>query len=441
VAHAARRPRRQAQSAGLLLALACAGCASQGDPPGGPPDTAPPQVMTVRPDSGAVLPELKGDVVIQFDEVIDEMPGSSGGAAGISGLAKLVSLSPVAGDVKVSWHRSAIHLHPNEGWRRGRVYRLELFPGVTDLRHNIMKKGRTVVFSTGPAVPHAAITGTALAWVEQRALTQGLILAALRPDTVPYVTYTDSAGNFKLTGIPPGNYVVYAVFDQNNNRRIDRREAYDSAEVHVDSAATAVLWTFTHDTAGPRLREAAIVDSLAMRLEFNAALDPATPLDTSAVHVFLLPDTTPVPVTGIYAAAAYDSTRARERAVQDSLKRAADTTHRAAVDTTKRAPPVVARPGGRAPGPGGPAGAAPVDTLARHLLRGRPVPTDKIVVRLSVPLKPGSKYLARVRGATNLNGAKADGVTVLAVPVPKPVAKDTTKAPRDTTRVRKDTTP
>jgi len=32
-------------------------------------------------------------------------------------------------------------------------------------------------------------------------------------------------------------------------------------------------------------------------------------------------------------------------------------------------------------------------------------------------------------------------VAVLAVPVPKPAAKDTTKTPRDTTRVRKDTTP
>lgn len=441
MAHAARRPRRQAQSAGLLLALACAACASQGDPPGGPPDTAPPRILSVRPDSGAVLPDLKGDLVIQFDDVIDEMPGSSGGPSGISGLAKQVALSPVAGDVKVSWHRSAIHVHPEEGWKRGRVYRLELYPGIADLRHNILKQGRTIVFSTGPALPHASLTGTALAWVEQRPLTQGVILAALRPDTVPYVTYSDSAGNFKLTGIPPGNYVVYAVADQNNNRRADRREAYDSTEVHVDSAATAVLWTFVHDTAGPRLHTAALVDSFALRLEFSAALDPATRLDTSAVHVFLLPDTTPVPVTGVFAAAAYDSVRARERAVQDSIKRAADTTRRAApADTTNRAPPPGARPGGRAAVPGGPTAPAP-DTTARHLLRSRPVPTDKIVVRVGAPLKPGSKYLARVRGATNLNGAKADGQAVLAVPVPKAVAKDTTRAPRDTAHVRKDTIP
>jgi hypothetical protein len=113
------------------------------------------------------------------------------------------------------------------------------------------------------------------------------------------------------------------------------------------------------------------------------------------------------------------------------------------VDTTKRAPPPTAgRPGGRAVGPGAPNAPAPADTsLARRLLKQRPVPSDKIVVRLGTPLKPGSKYLARVRGASNLNGAKADGHTVLAVPVPKPAPKDTTKTPRDTTRVRKDTIP
>ena len=435
MAHAARRPRRQAQSAGLLVALACAGCASQGPPPGGPPDTTPPQIVSIRPDSGAVLTEMKGDVVIQFDDVIDEMPGSSGGAAGVSGLAKLVALSPVSGDVNVSWHRSAIHVHPNEGWKRGRVYRLELFPGVTDLRKNTLKQGRTIVFSTGPALPHATLTGTALAWVEQRALTQGLILAALRPDTAPYVTYTDSAGNFKLAGIPPGDYVVYAVADQNNNRRADRREAYDSSAVHVDSTATAVLWTFAHDTAGPRLSTAALVDSLALRLEFSAALDPTRRLDSSAVHIFLLPDSTPLPVTGVYVAAAYDSARARAREVQDSIKRAADTTHRAApVDTTRRVRPPVAGRAGAPAQPGAPARAAATDSsLARQFLKLRPAPTDKLVVSVATPLKPGSKYLARVRGATNLNGAKADGQAVLAVPIPKPVAKDTTKAPRDTT--------
>ena len=164
--------------------------------------------MRVIPESGAVLPALKGDAVIEFDEVIDEMPGSrGGGAAAITGLAHQIVLSPVAGEVRVSWHRSAIHVKPAEGWKPNRVYHLELLPGIVDLRRNIMKKGATVIFSTGAPLPHAALAGTALQWVEQRVLTGGVIRAAPLPDTVAYVTLTDSAGDFHLSDIPPGRYL------------------------------------------------------------------------------------------------------------------------------------------------------------------------------------------------------------------------------------------
>src|SRR2546422_10328791 len=77
--------RRQAQGPGLLVALALAACAKLGDPPGGPPDTTPPTVVAVRPESGAVVPDFHGDAVVQFDEVIDEMAGGGGGGAGGGG--------------------------------------------------------------------------------------------------------------------------------------------------------------------------------------------------------------------------------------------------------------------------------------------------------------------------------------------------------------------
>ena len=57
---------------------------------------------------------------------------------------------------------------------------------------------------------------------------------------------------------------------------------------------------------------------------------------------------------------------------------------------------------------------------ARKLLRQRPTPFDRLVVQVREKLVPGSKYLIRARGATNLNGASTDGQAVLAVPVPKP---------------------
>jgi len=400
--------------------------------------------VRVIPESGAVLPALKGDAVIEFDEVIDEMPGSrgggggGGGAAAITGLAHQIVLSPVAGEVRVSWHRSAIRVKPAEGWKPNRVYHLELLPGIVDLRRNIMKKGATVIFSTGAPLPHAALAGTALQWVEQRVLTGGVIRAAPLPDTVAYVTLTDSAGDFHLSDIPPGRYLVWAIQDQNNNRQLDRREPFDSVTVAVDSSASAVLWAFAHDTVGPRIRGVDPVDSVACRIQFTAPLDPRRPLDTARVRVFALPDTTPVAVRALFTSAQYDSLQAKARALADSLRRAKDTTARAR-------PPAPAAP--RAPAVAGPPPRAPIgrDTAAarvdttkiRQLLKQRPVPSDRLVVQMAQPLEPGKKYLIRVHDATNLNGAvaaEAHGVLTVPVPKPSPPARDTTRAPRDSTK-------
>src|SRR5438552_6699406 len=145
MARSARRPGRQAQVPGLLLALllagawqASGGCASVGTPPGGPPDSTPPRILHVQPESGAVVPNYGGDVVIQFDETVDEMPS----AGGIGGLSGQVLLSPVAGPVKVSWHRSSVAVKPKEGWKP-RGYRLEILPGFVDLRRNRSDSGKT----------------------------------------------------------------------------------------------------------------------------------------------------------------------------------------------------------------------------------------------------------------------------------------------------------
>jgi hypothetical protein len=414
--------RRRAAFALAGLALACANVEP---PPGGPPDTAPPQIVAVRPESGAVVRDLRGDAEIRFDEVVDEMASGTPG----SGLERFVVLSPVAGRVRVSWARTAIRARPREGWKPGRVYRLELRPGLLDLRRNVLKEGRVILFSTGPAIPNGVLSGTVVQWVEQRLAPDALIQAALLPDTAPYVTFADSSGRFRLDGLPAGRYAVYAVVDANRNGLRDRREPYDSAIVTLDSSAAAVLWTFVHDTAGPRLRTADHVDSLSARLTFSQALDPALRFDSTSVQVVTLPDSTPVTVRRILTPAQFDSLLARERAADSARRAAADT---AAPRAAPARPDSAVRPAGP-PRPlvrgATPPPTAEGDTTAlRALLRGRPLPTDRVMLRLAAPFAPGGKYLIRVRGARNLNGAVADGQAVLSIPVPA-----APRAPADST--------
>ena len=418
MARSARRPGRQAQVAGLLVVLLA--CASVGDPPGGPPDVAPPTIISVKPDSGAVVPGFKGDAVIRFDEVVDEM-ATGGGRGAVGGLERQVLLSPVAGPVRVEWHRTTVTVKPKEGWKR-RVYRLEILPGFVDLRRNRLDTAKTVLFSTGPEIGHARIGGIALKWIEQTILVRALIEAVPLPDSVGYLTMADSGGQFEIEALQPGRYIVYATADENGDRRRGLREPYDSIEITLDSSSNVALYTFPHDTIPPKPRTAEFVDSISIRVEFTQALDPTVSLDTAHVHVLQLPDSTPVAIAQIFTQRQYDS-------LQRVAREKADSTAAAARDTGVPPPrihPTVPPP----PGPaGGRAAPAKVDTtLVRQLLARRSVPSAKIVIRVAQPLKAETRYVVRIQGATNLIGKKGEGL--VSFTVPKPTPADTTRRAR-----------
>jgi len=405
----------------------------------------------VKPESGAVVSNFHGDLEIQFDEVVEEMAGS-GGAGSVSALAKQILLSPVRGPVNVSWHRSRVTIKPKEGWKR-RVYRLEIMPGFTDLRRNRDDSAKTVLFSTGPEIGHARIGGIALKWIEQTVLLRALIEAVPLPDSVGYMTMADSGGQFNLTNLQPGRYIVYATADENSDRRRGLREAYDSVEVTLDSSTNVALFAFPHDTVPPRPRTATSVDSLSVRVEFTQALDPTKSLDTSHVQLLELPDSTRVPIVQILTQRQFDSVATAAGAARQK----ADSAAAAARDTTKRAqmvhdtssrpnihptvPPGTPVPPAAPPPPppsarGAAAARTPAktyvdSTLVKQLLGQRPIPSDKIVIRLAHPLKPETRYLVRVAGATNLIGKRGTGD--IGFTTPKPVARDSTRTPADTT--------
>ena len=427
MARPARRPRRQAQIARLFLAVvgaALCACASVGDPPGGPPDVAPPRIISIQPESGAVVPNFDDDITIQFDETIEEQATGGRSGEGLAGLEQQILLSPVAGRVNVDWHRSRITVKPKEGWKR-RVYRLEVLPGFSDLRRNRFDSSAVVLFSRGPAIGHARIGGIALKWVEQSILLRALIEAVPLPDSVGYLTMADSGGQFNIDNLQPGRYIVYATADANNDRRRGLREAYDSVEVTVDSSANVALYTFPHDTVPPRPRTATFVDSVTIRVEMSQPLDPTKSLDTTNLRVLALPDSTPVAIARVLTQRQFDSLTAAARAKADSEAAAKrDSVPRDSVRVRRP------EPSGR---PTEPSDRPRVDTsLVRQLLARRPVPTDKLVITVVSPLKPDTRYAVQILGATNLIGKTGDGT--VSFTVPKPTPRDSTKT--DSTRTK-----
>jgi hypothetical protein len=386
-------------------------CARIEPPPGGPPDPEPPRLIATRPDSFQRLTRFTGVAEFQFDEVVSE-GGAPNRGEGTGGLEKLVILSPSTRVPEVDWRRSRITVRPREGWQPNRVYRVELLPGVTDLRSNRSDAGAVITFSTGAPRPETKLEGQVLDWSTSRPVPGALVIASLLPDSLPYRGVADSSGRFALGPLPQGDYSVSGVLDQNGDHRQDPREAYGSGRVARGKTAVGELWAFVHDTTPPRIQTVTVDDSVKATITFSQKLDPRQRLSTKDVTLRLLPDSTPVPVSSILPQPLDDSLHARKApAVEDSI---------AVPDSLAR--PDTGRAGRRnIPAPRGRALAAPRPS--------RPPLYDRLVLRVPRPWRPGSRLVVELRGVKNVTGVAGTATGVLAVPeAPKQEAVDTTKA-------------
>ena len=400
--------RRAARSLAIAL-VALAACARIEPPPGGPPDQAPPYLVSVSPDTMASLPGFDGEVEFQFNEVISEGSSPSRGT-GTGDLERLILLSPTDKIPEVSWKRSRLTVRPREGWRPNTVYRVELLPGVMDLRNNrATELSRTLTFTTGGEMPRDTLALRVYDWTTGRPAVRALVEAFLLPDSLRYRFSTDSSGRISATPLPPGQFLVYAVLDANSNSLREEREAFDSATV-ATGADSVELWTFPHDTTPPRVREALPRDSTSVAVQFSQPLDPGLDLTPEAVSVWRQADSSMVEVAWLLTQAEADSL---QRAEQDSaMKRAAEAV---APDSAAPTPPPDSAPAARAKpgaGPGAPAPEPP----------SRPALSDRLMLRLVAPMDSGGRYGFSIRGVRNVTGVSADVNGVFVAPEPRAVA-------------------
>ena len=399
-------------------------CARIEPPPGGPPDRAPPRLIATQPDSFAVLTRFEGAAEFEFDEVISE-GGTPSQGQGTGGLEKLVILSPTTQVPEVDWRRSRITVKPKEGWRPNRVYRVQLLPGVTDLRNNPSREGAVLTFSTGAPRPQNTLQGLVVDWSTSRPAPGGLVVASLLPDSLPYRGVADSSGRFSLGPLPAGDYLISGVVDQNQNLLQDAREAYGSARVQRGRSDVGELWAFVHDTVPPRIQTATADDSVSATVTLSQKLDPRQRLTPRDVRLRLLPDSVPVAVASILPKPVDDSLNRRRPATDTA---AVDT---AAADTARRTDTTLARRRTQR-APREQAQTAP-------MLTSRPPLFDRLVLRVPRPWAPGARLVLEIRGLRNVTGVAGTAVGVIAVPErPKPAARDTAGAGgrRDTTRAR-----
>jgi len=394
----------------LVLAgvVATAACASQQFPPGGPVLHTTPKILALLPESNAVHVTEK-HVVFRFDRVVSQTP------AGGTTLENMFLVSPWTGPPSVSWHREHITVTPHKGIRPGTVYTVTMLPGITDLHGNSIKTTTVLTFATGDSIPATALRGLMFDWVGNKLVPKAIVEAITRPDSIVYITQTDSSGRFLLAHIPRGHYHVVGWLDANTNRKRDARELFDSADVTLTDSARVELLAFIHDTVGPRIGDVKPVDSTTLRVTFDKGLDVTQAIPSLRFRL-VAADSTVVPLAGAQSAASADSVRAaRLRAKDDSVARL-DSLRRADSGVTGRDTIQLRRRALRRQV------RRDSITLAAKPKPSRPSPITEVVVALVGPLKPGKSYRLSVDSVRNLQHAVRS--SALAFTIPKAISRD-----------------
>jgi hypothetical protein len=420
----------------ILLALALANlesCANVQAPPGGPPDSIPPMLIAVYPDSNAVVSWTgkREKVRFEFDEPISEQ-----------NLQVAAILYPFEPRPNVDKGKRELRVRPRAGWIADRVYHVRIEPVVQDLFRNRIDEPINHVISTGVPVPENGARGSVFDRIRGERLPNGRVDMVLLPDTLRYGGIADSAGEFRITTLPAGDYYAIGYEDLNNNMRADNFDRSDTLVVNLGQADTLELefHVFQHDTLGPVLVEVAPIDSLILQLGFDGYLDPDVPTSTDAIEVLALADSSPVALDTVYHAWQYtawsdsveQAQREAEAAARDSAE-AAQAAEGEAVEeeaVEEEAPAVEVTPP-RAEGQEEPAEEAPEPAV---------LPDQRLYVIAAVPIPPGL-YLVRVFRLLNLSGLEGDSEVTFeqfeAEPPPEQPEAEEPEIPPDTAGVER----
>ncbi len=255
----------------LLLFTQFYYCARIESPPGGPPDTTPPEIINVSPTMGQLEVPPDVEVRIGFSEKISKEDVAS----------QIFIVPPPVTLPRFSWKNKDLLISFPDSLEKNRTYLITLKTGLKDLRRNKLTKPFKLAFSTGEYLDSGQISGRVYMDLKPSA---GVDIWAFMYDsnftlfdnTPIYVTQTTDSGEYKLEYLAGGRYLCFAVKDKAGNRKYDPEDDYlglPSQSVTIDSLnfAYAGLNFDLHkrDTTGLKLNSAEFTADLMFAIKLS----------------------------------------------------------------------------------------------------------------------------------------------------------------------------
>ncbi|HUP18490.1 MAG TPA: Ig-like domain-containing protein [Gemmatimonadota bacterium] len=287
--------RRLRPPAWAILAVAHAACASEGFPPGGPEDRAPPVLVETRPADRAVNATPDQVIRLTFDEQLDPALADQ--------LPQLIVVNPSPPDFDYTLDGDGVILTPQGPLIEATTYIVTVLPGLADRDGNRTVTPRSILFSVGGETP----------------ITLSLVRATVVRDTVPvpgarfllenqesdlvYRSSADSSGRIDIEGVAFGPYVATAWEERVRPvgwQMTEEPGARDTFELGSGNRSHDGLYRIAvRDTTPPNVLAVATSSSgvLSIRTDDPMAGDAAPPL--WAIHVWEGPPVGAMPLDSI----------------------------------------------------------------------------------------------------------------------------------------------
>jgi hypothetical protein len=231
------------------------GCAKRLPPPGGKPDTDPPQVVAMRPDSGSTGISRRPVLSVTFSETMDERTTND-----------RLLLSPHVRTGRVHWRGKTAEIALADSLAAGRTYTLLVGGRATDARGNNLGRPRVSHFTTADSFPPGTIAGRIEAvghppsnlyvWAYRADLGHAPDSTARDHDAL---AQTDREGRYALPPLEvPSRWRLYAFHDANATL------TFEPGIDHLTGHPEEIVLLFT----APR------ADSVRLR-----SVDPAAPAE------------------------------------------------------------------------------------------------------------------------------------------------------------------
>ena len=201
----------------FLTFLFIGACAKIGQPSGGPRDRTPPVVLRTTPE--AYSTNFKGRrIIITLDEYVQ-----------LDNINENLIISPPLSSRPKVWLRGKnVIVDIDEDLKENFTYTFNFQNAIKDLNEGNILEGYRFVVSTGDVLDSLSVTGNVY-YAENLEIPEKIFVllhsnpedTAVRKTLPDYIGIIDRNGYFSIDNVKPGNYMLYALKDLNNNRRYD----------------------------------------------------------------------------------------------------------------------------------------------------------------------------------------------------------------------------